>query len=469
MKGLQKIILFFLVVCRLQLAAQSETSIVLGPAAFIQQVKLYHPVAKQAGLQVDKANAVLLASRGSFDPVVQTESSRKTFDGKNYYFYNNSELKIQTAAGIILKTGIENNGGENLTTEASRGRTSYLGAELPLAKGLLLDKYRAALQQAKIFVTFSEQERLSIINDLLFEAYTDYWQWAAAYQLYHLYERYINTSADRLRLLRLAWQNGDRSVMDTLEAFTQLQQYRLQQLSALQQLNETTIALSKHLWQPDEKPYPLPPQYFPDTTAFISILPPPAMEALLDQSALQHPVIRAYENKIRSLEVERRLKFQGLLPELNLRANLLNKDYYALKGLDAALLQNNYKWGIGFKMPLFLREGRGAYKQANLKIKESSLELDNKRWQIKNKIRSYYNDNYTLQQQLTTTQQLLNNYTLLLRNEELKFRQGESSLFLVNNREAKLVELQQKQVELRAKYIKSVYAITWAAGLLVFQ
>ncbi len=461
--------IFLLLLYHMPLVAQPNSPDVLTPEAFLQLVKLYHPVARQAALKVDMANAALLSAGGAFDPVLQMENSRKTFDGKNYYFYNNPELKIQTVAGIAIKTGIENNGGNNISPEASTGKTSYLGAELPLAKGLLMDKYRAGMQQAKIFVTFSEQERLAILNDLLLEAFTGYWQWVGAYQQYHLYEKYIRTSLARLQLVKTAWQNGDRAVMDTIEAYTQWQQYLLQQLSARQQLNETTIGLAAYLWQPGEDPWFLSSKYVPDTAALLQVSPPPNMESLIDQAVAQHPAVSIYENKLNILQVEKRLKFQGLLPELNLRANLLSKDYYALKGLNAALLQNNYKWGISFKMPLLLRESRGAYQQAKLKIKENTLALADKQRQITNKIRSYYNDNYTLRQQLTTTQQLLVNYQQLLRNEELKLKQGESSLFLVNTREAKLLELQQKHVELLVKYLKSFYAINWAAGILPSQ
>jgi outer membrane protein TolC len=453
----------------LQLAAQTVSPAILTPEAFLQMVKLHHPVAKQASLKVDMANAAELAARGAFDPVIQTEHSRKTFDGTNYYFYNNPELKLQTAAALVIKTGVENNGGNYITNEASKGRTSYLGAELPLARGLLLDKYRANLQQARIYVNLSEQERLAMLNDLILDAYAEYWQWAGAWQQFYLYEKYINTAVARLQLMKTAWQNGDRAVMDTLEAYTQLEQYRLLQLSALQQLNETAIGLAGYSWQPGEDPWMIVSKYIPDTVRLQQLMALPDMAALIDQVGMQHPALKMYNYKISSLQVEKRLKFQGLLPELNLRANLLNKDYYALKGLDAALLQNNYKWGIGFKMPLLLREGMGSYRQAKLKIKETSFELDNKRREISNKIRQYFNDNFTLQQQLATIQQLMYSYQQLLRNEELKLRQGESSLFLVNSREAKLLELQQKQVEFRVKYIKSYYAISWAAGILPSQ
>ncbi len=446
--------------------SQANNQVTLTPEAFIQQIKLYHPVAKQANILIDKAAAELLSAKGGFDPVLNTDASRKTFDGKNYYYYANPELKIPTPIGIDLKTGVENNGGNFLNSEISAGKTSYLGLDIPLAKGLIMDQRRAVLQQAKIFKQQSEQERLTILNDLLFDAYTGYWQWAGAFQSYSIYSRFVEVANNRLRLVRIAYANGDRAMIDTIEAFTQVQNYQLQQSEALLKLNNAIFELSNYIWQTNDIPAQLPSQFVPDTIQFATTMLQQPLDDFISQSTTQNPVLKSYQFKLNSLEVERKLKFQSLLPSLNLKANLLNKNYYALKGLDAALLENNYKWGVEFKLPLFLREGRGSYRLAKLKIKETDLQLINKRWQVENKIRSYYNENILLLQQLQTTQSIYNNYYSLLRNEELKFEQGESSLFLVNSRETKLLELLQKQVELRFKYFKSRYAIEWAAGLL---
>ena len=446
--------------------SQVDKDILFTPEAFIEQIRLYHPIARQANIQVKIAAAELLSARGGFDPSMNADASRKTFDGKNYYNYNNPELKIPTPIGIDVKTGLENSGGNFLNTESTVGRASYIGLDIPLAKGLLMDRRRAVLQQAKIFRSQSEQERLVMLNDLLFDAYTNYWQWAGAFQLYSVYSKFVDVANNRLRLMRIAYTNGDRAAIDTVEAFTQVQNYQLQQSEALLELNNTRIELSNYLWLANDNPYQLPLQYAPDTIQFATNFAPQELDALVELSAQQNPLIRTYQFKLNSLEVERKLKFQSLLPTLNLNANLLNRDYYVLKGVDAMMLQNNYKWGVQFKLPLFLREGRGEYRKTQLKIKETDLEFARKRWQIENKIRSYYNENILLQQQLQTAQSMYNNYSSLLRNEELKFNQGESSLFLINIRETKVLELLQKQVELRVKYLKSRYAIEWAAGLL---
>jgi hypothetical protein len=67
---------------------------------------------------------------------------------------------------------------------------------------------------------------------------------------------------------------------------------------------------------------------------------------------------------------------------------------------------------------------------------------------------------------LQTLQNMYNNYQQLLKSEEIKFEQGESSLFLINSREIKLIETLQKQIEVTNKFYKAKYAVEWAAGLL---
>lgn len=438
----------------------------LSEKDFIQQVKRYHPVAKQADINVEKAAAELLSAKGNFDPAIAFNASRKTFDGKNYYFYTNPGLSIPLPIGNI-NTGIENNGGDYITQEITKGKTSYLGVEVPLANGLVIDKRRAALQQARILINQSRQERLLIMNALLLDAYQAYWNWAASYQQYIVYTRFTGIANNRLRLMRIAAMQGERAVMDTVEAYTQLQTYQLMQSEAALKLNNAKLELSNYLWFENYSGYQLPDNYIPDSLDFTAAISYRNADDLVLESSMNNPALKIYDFKLNSLEVDRKLKRQGLLPYVSLKANLLNKDYYALKNLSIGFIQNNYRWGVDVKIPLLLRQARGEYKKAQLKIEETGLEFANKRRETENKIRSYYNETLALAGQLQTVESMFNNYQLLLRNEELKFTQGESSLFLVNSRETKLIELLQKRIELSAKWYKAKYALEWAAGKLL--
>ncbi|MDE3251496.1 MAG: TolC family protein [Bacteroidota bacterium] len=447
------------------LFGQSGKPEIFGVDKFIEQVKQFHPLAKQAGILVSMAEANLLSAKGNFDPSLNIEADRKTFDGKNYFFHTDPEITVPLPVGN-LRAGLENNGGDNLFSEYTRGKSSYAGLELPLARGLLLDKRRAALQQARLYKNQSQQEQLQMLNDLLLDAYTSYWQWSYAWQRYQLYDQFIHLAENRLRLIRIAFQQGDKSAMDTVEASAQLQTYLLGLADAQIMKNNTALVLSNFLWTDQDTVWNLPANYQPDTNSDPSRLDFVVPEELISVSDALNPQLKAYELKIKGLEIDQRLKAQNLLPYLTLKGNILYKDYYVFKSIDPGYIQNNYKWGISFSMPLFLRNERGNYQQSKLKLKDAGYGLSLKKQQINSKIRSYAMEANLMANQLQTLNKMEGQYRYLLQNETLKYTQGESSLFMVNSRESKLMDLLQKRIETNIKFLKAKYAAQWAAGSL---
>ena len=101
-----------------------------------------------------------------------------------------------------------------------------------------------------------------------------------------------------------------------------------------------------------------------------------------------------------------------------------------------------------------------------LKLEENNLYFKQKIVETENKIRDYYNRVTILQTQIATANSALLNYNSLLKNELLRFNNGESSLFLVNSRENKVLEIKQKIIELQIKLLKANYTLNWTCGLL---
>lgn len=441
----------------------AQERMLLTELSFIEQVKSFHPLAIEAGLATQKAAADLLAARGNFDPQLDYGNMNKTLDGTTYYRYRQAELKLPTATGVTVKAGFENSSGQYINPELTQGVASYLGVEVPLLNGLLLDKKRAALQQARLFREQSEADRQAMLNDLFLKAYSAYWDWAGAYEVYRIYNYFLDVSSQRMRLVKISFQNGERSMGDTVEAFAQWQSFHLLQLEALQQYNIKSLELSNYLWTKEGSPYLLPPGWLPDTVALLQSVFV-ADSALATQRLEEHPLLQSARFKLERLGVEKKYKFQQLLPTVLLKANVLSKEYFTYKGLDAAYFNNNYKWGIQFNFPLLLRQARGEYRATRIKIQEADLALQQKRWELSNKIRQYTTELGLLQEQLLSTSSMQQSYRSLLRLEDLKFSQGESSLFLVNSRENKLLEAQKKLIDLRIKYLKTVAYWKWSAG-----
>ena len=239
-----KIVLPKLVTKKIQLTFLALLPIVLGSSkSYAQQevltlnnvldiVRKYHPVARQANLIVDSAKASQLAARGAFDPSFYIDNQQKTFDGKNYYYYTNPELKIPTWYGLDFKAGVEDNGGERITREVTTGRTSYVGVSLPLLKNLLTDRRRTTVQQARLIVQQSEATRRNEINNILYDATSAYWNWVREYQVYNVIRSVIDINERRLSLVRRSFLGGDRAAIDTVEALTQLQNFQFMESEA---------------------------------------------------------------------------------------------------------------------------------------------------------------------------------------------------------------------------------------------
>ena len=435
-----------------------------GYNSFIEQVKQNHPISKQAKIVVDKALADLLGARASFDPTINYQTDNKTFDGKNYYSYEKAEIKIPTWAGIDVKTGIESNKGQFINSEVSKGYSSYLGIDVPVIKNLVIDKRRAAVLQAKNLIKASEQEKQSILNQLVLDASIDYWKWAAQYQLLTLYKQYVTTATNRFTITKIAYTNGERASLDTLEALTQLQQLKILENEAELLYKNAGIELSNYLWQNNDSALQLDAQAFPESIE--SYKGDLNINDLVSLSILQNPDVKAYDYKINNLLIEKKLKFQSLLPVLNLKTNILNQHYNVLKDASVQLYQNNYKFGIDMKMPLFVREGRADYKKAKLKITETNLAFAAKKLEVQNKVRLYGNENLYQKNQLEILKNINFNTNTLLKGELIKFYNGDSNLFVVNARENKVIETAEKLISLQFKIIKSYYGAKWASGTI---
>lgn len=465
----RKVSILILVVLLPYLALSQGDALYLSKDDVVSIVKKYHPVIKQANARVEQAKAKLLESRGAFDPNLGVGYDRKTFDGDLYYSYYNPELRIPTWYGIELKAGLEEVAGSRYFSELTQGKTSYAGVKLSVLDGLVLDARRATLRQARAMQQLSEAEQELVINNILFEAVSAYWNWVLQYQLYSIYSDVVSNNEERMKLVRLEYVQGNRPAIDTVEAKTQLQMYQQQQQEAYMEFVNAGYELSRYLWVEKNLPVEWTTIITPDTTALhsdYSLNDLPGIEDVITQSMLYHPKLKAVDNKIDFLQIEKRLKAQAILPKLDVNANLLNKGYDLPDELTMPFLENNYKFGVDFSLPLFLRKERGAYKAAKFKVLETELERDYTSVQIENKVRSYYNEVLVLRNQVSLYEDAYRNYAKMFRGEQTRYNVGEGTLFLVNTRENKLLQARSKLLELKVKWHKSYAGLLWSAAIM---
>ena len=143
-----------------------EATKMLSAEEVLNVVKNFHPVVRQSNISIEKSRTDITNARAAFDPVFNTYIANKKFGGVAYYQDVSPEIKIPTWYGIDIYAGTDNWVGERVNPTVTKGESSYLGINVPLAKGLMIDKRRAALQQAKVMKQLVEVEQKNIINDL---------------------------------------------------------------------------------------------------------------------------------------------------------------------------------------------------------------------------------------------------------------------------------------------------------------
>lgn len=450
------------------ISAQDSLRLSLSFEEYMSIVQQYHPIAKQADIQIEKAKAAILAARGMFDPLLETQTAQKSFDGIRYYNAVDPKLTIPTWYGIELYAGTSYLSGTRVDPTETTGKTSFAGVSVPLARNLVIDKRRAALKTGAIYRDLSVVERRMVINDLLLDAATAYWSWVRAYEVMQVVNQAVVVNEDRMRFIRNATKIGERAVIDTVEAFAQLQQFKFLQNEANVQFSNNALELSLYLWQQNLVPYNLSNKVIPAKN-LLDIAGKEneqlVLADLLQTASLNHPKLTSFNFKLSALEVERRLKFQELLPYVQLKYNQLGKGYNVAKTTTAFLSDNNYQFGFSFSMPLRLSEGRAAYRTAKLKITETAIQQDYTRIEIMNKVKQVFNEQINIKNQIELQESMYLNYLRLQRAEEIRFANGESSLFLINARENKAIESLQKLLELRSKYFEIRAKLQNAVGV----
>lgn len=418
-------------------------------------VKKFHPIVKQAQLVIDESQAKLMKSRGAFDPKLEVDYNRKKFKGTEYFDQLNGTFKIPTWFGVELKAQFEENTGDFLNPEAFVPEDGLFsaGVMVPLGQGLLINNRMASLKQARLFREQAKADRDIYVNNILFEASLVYFKWLQAYNELKLFENFLVNAEFRYRGIQKGVELGENAEIDATEARIAVNNRRLGLEQSKVKLMKAALELSNFLWLDNNVPVELQPNVIPDVNtepivdATFNINRLRSEETILDA----HPKMLSLGYKLEGLEVDTRLKANKLLPRIDVEYNFLTETPEVARSLNTA----QYKGGLNISFPLFLRKERGDLKLARLKMQDTEFEIDATRVNLLNKINALKLEleSYVAQNEITT--QMVSDYERMLAAEERKFQLGESSLFLVNSRESKLIDGQLKAIEIQNKFFST--------------
>jgi outer membrane protein TolC len=440
---------------------------VLDFATFHEQVRRRHPVARQAELLEARASAELLAARAPlWDPVLGAEWSRKEFKASEYYNYLEAGLKVPTPVGVEFKLGYERTQGEFINPDRTTPGDGLwvAGVSIPVGQGLISDARRNALAEARGLRDIAVAERQAQVNKLLFAAAKDYAAWYEAWRRRSVAREGFELADTRYRFVQRRFEDGDAAAIDTVEAGLELQRRIVAQLEADNAWFVTSQVISTYLWDDRAVPYDLGPGVVPTLAGLApSATDTTALDGWLARALAQHPDLQKALAKQRVAETNRRYYGQELLPDITFDVAALKDGatgpFQDWPGSDA-----NYKFGLAGKTSLLLMKERGAFNAAGAKLESAALEIAMVRRDLRATVLASANEAVAFQRIAEVQRSAVAQARVLRDGEARRFQEGESTLFVLNQRDRLLLDEAVKLAGYEAKYLGARAALAVALG-----
>jgi hypothetical protein len=445
----------------------SQTTVVLSYDDYLKNVLENNPISKRPIILNNTESCNIKLVKEILIPLLSGNYDNKFFNNTNYYSILNSGVKVPLYTAQNLKFGYEYGVGANINPEqyTSSYGLPYVGLEVGLLQGLVIDYRRAEVMKSREYVGYYSAEKNVQLNGLLFEASLKYFDWLFSLKQIYLNNYFLNLAKQRLIGIESLANIGERAAVDTIEAaiFYQgrLLDVQSSQIDNQKQINE----LATFNWQNN------------NVAAFTTFQPQDSLDGYFEkaknslvkrlyQDSSNNPVIAKYNSMQSILEIDNKLKREMIKPKLNANYNFLS---YNPNSYSPVYSQNNYKWGVDLSFPLLLRKSRNEYKMAKLTSQNNSFELANKSNELDFKINALKQTISILAEQLQNAERSARYSKQLVEAEKLKFENGESSLFILNARENKWLESELKLSEYKLKFIKTVLNIVYLKGGLNYQ
>jgi outer membrane protein TolC len=412
-----------------------------------------HPMAQQAELRGQSGEQYIRVARGAFDPYLAANWDAKQFSGKDYWQIFQSSVRVPTWFGTEIFAGWNSANGTNLDPSQSipLSGQAVLGVEVNVGRGLFIDQRRADLQKAKLYAQGTLVEQRIMVLDLINAATTAYWDWWLASTNKHTYTDVMRLAQLRYSAVVGSWERGENPAIDTLEAYLQVQMRLLNLSEAEADLIKAEQNLNTFLWNPEGEPVEFEQPLRPAPLNSQPFRVPELSGSQIDSMLAAHPDLLYYRLRQAQLEVERRLQKEQLKPEIAVKYQALSAAAGNGEWIGTISPADNLKWGVKFSFPLFLRKQRGYLELNKLALQEIDLAQDQKALELRNKLEALIGTISQTQTQILLSRAMVTNYLELVNAETIRFEAGESSVFLVNAREQRLVEAELKLNALQAK------------------
>ncbi len=432
--------------------------IALAPAAlgqvvpwneFIGTVRDRSVDVRVAQAKVREAQAKRMAAFAAFEPRIDLSSEGKDYGNDLQYRLDRAEARVGLPGGIDLVGGASQATGAFINPERKtpiEGLANF-GISAPLGGALIFSDRQYAWGAASRDLELEEAKLDRILRKVTLDAVKAYTFWQAQSEVQSAVDDALAVAAERLRLVREAYRLGERSEMDTLEAYLswvdrQADAAKQQNLSAaavadVERLlrGAEDISVNARGARPEERPVIL---------GFNTQL------STADPGALNVPELAMASAALRRERLATTTAWAQWLPAPYV-------DYRMIQWGGSAWNPEAVQWKVGLAVPLFNQKARAdlASAQARLRAAQANATstqnaVEVLRAQLELQVQALDSELKALTASETAAY-------ALLQQERRRFALGESTMFILATRESKYLESVQKRTLASAK-LQSVEA-----------
>ncbi len=426
----------WLLLCSAQALARPHSHLSLDQV--LHSVSQHYPQIKMARLEIMKAQGTYVSALGKFDPSLDA-STRSQPVGGYINNYGDTQFNVPTLYnGVKLMAGYRNGNGNwpiyyqnYLTNSAGEYRA---GLSLPLLRDRLIDKERTKLLSSAESIRMKQHGAQAVKIKIYQETIKAYWQWVEAGLQLRTFRELLILAKTRQRAIQQQAKQGDLARLVMTENEQQI--FQRKQLLNQGKMMFEQYGVNLSLYYRDQQGQPKVPSEA-DLPALVNLNASGVTRCVAHLA--QHPALKTLQNYSTIIKMKRDLAKNELLP--NLDANSYAFKQYGTGGYPL-LLPQAAMVGVSFKFPIFQREARGRLITAQTELRQVRTEKKFLYEQLKNTLTNLLIGIKRFRQQVSLLQQELTLARQVQQGETKKFYAGDSTLFLVNQREQTSTQVQ---------------------------
>ncbi|MBC7997818.1 MAG: TolC family protein, partial [Leptolyngbya sp.] len=406
------------------------------------------------------ASAKRLEKSGAFDPVLNHLSEylrvQDIFEPgvAKDAIHNESRLSLLTRSGITVFAGARLNPNETKTPFVPTGKSGEYsgGLSVPLLRGLRINEKTASEQQAKLGEPLASEVFGSTRLEVLLKAAATYWDWVGANARVDVARALLNIAKARVDQVKGRVQDGDAPALEISESEQEIHRREAVLVKTEREFQKASFALSVYFWDDSGSP-----KVMPSVEISPGLTPAPMKLNDLDwdegrKSALQlRPELKRINLEREQVKVELRLAQNLVLPAM---------DAFVTQGVDTGPqgIGPIVRAGVAFSVPLRQRTARGQVQGAQLKIQKLNLDEKLEKQRILAEVDDTVSAINTSHERFAATAIEVQKAREVETGERYRFAAGDSTLFLVNQRERTTAEAQMRLVESHVDYLQALAA-----------